>query len=561
MLPPRPAQSGGYLAEKDSQRPPRGGLQPTELLLSPHGPLRQGKASNEIKSKGSAATAAAGALSLTPPPPLPSSACTVDNRSAALSRLSGRPVSACTLAPPSLEISHDVWLATGHCHGEAEVPAAARRSSQGMAATTTMTVGGVDLVAWRDSPAVTLSVTGAYQKALFLASTYADGCGVSGAWHLRQCCCTENLLRYIIELEQENEVLRLALIEGSERRLRQRFCGGLSRDSGYDQQRDVFSSVREFSSNHHHQQQHLLQRVKEVEQNVRSHFQDELERLQKQHAADATAAVQGGTRGESYESTLAQSERRRWKEHVRHTVEELTLLHREKEKQAAGVTAASVAFRAEGSGCCHAQDVDNCDSTDSRIAALQTEVEHWKCEAEKARARARLYQDQALKELQHMHAVYRHALGEERSAFPSADAMPLAAGGMVGELAVGDASQERTADVAAAPPTPNLLAPSCIKEEEKEEEQSYAEKQGDQAVSRGFPRNASPSLSCATSRTSGGGEEAEKRAATAPRLFDATVGSTEAAAGSQKLARRSYHSDVYLRRESVTNDERVSAGV
>ncbi|RNE98041.1 hypothetical protein TraAM80_09009 [Trypanosoma rangeli] len=559
MLPPRPAHRGGYLAEKDSERRPHGGLQPTELLLPPHGPLRREKAPNETNSTCSAVTAAAGALSLTPPPPLLPSACTVSNGSAALSRLPGRSVGACTLAPPSLEISHDVWLATGHRHGEAEAPAAARRSSQGMAAITTMTVGGVDLATVRDSSAVTLSVTDAYQEALLLVATYADGCGESEAWHLRQCRCTENLLRYIIGLEQENEVLRLALIEGSERRLRRRFCGGLSRDGGYDQQQNDFSSVREFSSNHH-LQQHLLQRVKEVEQNVRSYFQDELERLQKQHTTDTAAAVQGGTRGESYESTLAQSERRRWKEHVRHTVEELTLLHREKEKQAAGVTATSVAFRTEGSGCRHARDGGNCDSADSRIAVLQTEVEHWKCEAEKARAHAKLYQDQALKELQHMHAVYRNALGEERSAFPGADATPLATGGMVGELTVSDAAQEHTADEAAAPPTPNLLAPSCIKEE-KEKKETYVEKQGDQAASRGFPRHTSPPLSRATSRASGGGEEAEKRAATAPHLFDATVGPTEAAAGSQKLARRSYHSDVYLRRESVTNDERVSAGV
>ncbi|RNF10018.1 uncharacterized protein Tco025E_06853 [Trypanosoma conorhini] len=351
-----------------------------------------------------------------------------------------------------------------------------------------------------------------------VAAACADGCGASAALHPRQCCYAEGLLRRIIELERENDVLRVALLEGSERRLRQRFRAGPGPDSG-------FAPDTQFSAKQ--QQQRLLQRVQEIERNAKRCFQEELEKLQKQHTAEATAAAaaQSGTRGASYESTLAQSERRRWKEHVRHTVEELALLHREKEQQAAGVAAASVTATAEGSRCRRAR-AEGCGGDDSRIAALQAEVEHWKCEAEAARAGARLFQEQALKELQHMQAVYQQALGEGQSASAGPDAAP----------------------VAAALPTASRPAPARTR---AEEDDGKGGAEGTRSATRDSPRRASFSLSHATPRDPVGGGSAA-----ALDLLDAALG--PAGAKPQEGARRrSYHSDVYLRQDSSASDERV----
>ncbi|RNC52366.1 hypothetical protein TcCL_ESM10416, partial [Trypanosoma cruzi] len=227
-----------------------------------------------------------------------------------------------------------------------------------------------------------------------------------------------HLLRRIIELECENGLFRIALLEGSERRMRQRFCGGFSTDS---------SQHHQHNHNRQQQQQQILQCVREVERSAKRYFQDELEKMQQQNKADAAAAAaQHPTRGETYESTLAQSERRRWKEHVRHTVEELALLHREKEKQAAGAAMASIMNTALATNRHHSRDADDDDggSAGKRIADLQREV------AEKERARAELYRENALRELGHMHAIYRHALGEEQSTLPGCGAATMPAEGM-----------------------------------------------------------------------------------------------------------------------------------
>ncbi|EKF30480.1 hypothetical protein MOQ_005704 [Trypanosoma cruzi marinkellei] len=297
------------------------------------------------------------------------------------------------------------------------------------------------------------------KETFLVSSAHTNGC-MGEAWCLHNCCCyccTEHLRRRIIELECENELFRLALLEGSERRMRQRFCGGFSTDSGRYHQHNY---------QRQQQQQQILQRVREFERSAKRYFQDELEKMQQQNAADAAAAAaQHPTRGESYESTLSQSERRRWKEHVRHTVEELALLHREREKQAADAAMASIVDTALATNRHHSRDADGDvgGSAGKRIADLQSEVAHWKGEAEKERTRAELYREHALRELGHMHSIYRHALGEEQSTFPGCDAATMPTEGTGAKETICPADQQQTpVDVTAALHTVKTTTPTHI---------------------------------------------------------------------------------------------------
>ncbi|RNF14644.1 hypothetical protein TcG_07550 [Trypanosoma cruzi] len=382
-----------------------------------------------------------------------------------------------------------------------------------------------------------------YKETFLVSSAHTNEC-MGEAWRLHNCCCTEQLLRRIIELECENELFRIALLEGSERRMRQRFCGGFSTDS---------SQRHQHNHNRQQQQQKVLQCVREVERSAKRYFQDELEKMQQKNKADAAAAVQHPTRGETYESTLAQSERRRWKEHVRHTVEELALLHREKEKQAAGAAMASIMDTALATNRHHSRDADDDDGGNAGkcIVDLQREVAHWKGEAEKERARAELYREHALRELGHMHAIYRHALGEEQSTLPGCDAVTMPAEGIGAKETSCRADQLQTpVDVNAAPPPVKITTPTRI--EAGEDTQTACHDSLLHTTTTTSPFFLSRIKSRSPVRVD---MEAPVAAVGMP---GAKVGSGDTTAPSpvapQTGLRRSYHSDIFLRRESVTND-------
>ncbi|KEG08024.1 hypothetical protein DQ04_08201040 [Trypanosoma grayi] len=353
---------------------------------------------------------------------------------------------------------------------------------------------------------------------------------------LQQGYQTERLLRYIIELERDNDLLRLALLEGSERRTRQRFC----RTSSSDPVAMVQSKEQ------------VLQSIMEVEKSVKAQFQVHLDRLEKQSrqqqhgTGEVEAGLQGRSTSETYEATLAQSERRRWKEHIRHTLEELALLHREKELQAVSAVRGSLPPAAHDNISIHVNMDDDNDGdadtnrhiVDRRIVDLEKQVTHWKEEAKKERARATQYRQEALKELQRMHAIYKRALGEGDPSDLLGDVVPAAgkevdtpADGLAspGRAGVGEELYGGTSVGSAAVMTPNVSlvnspSSSHVVVEEKHD----------------VP-NASPT------------EDALRHDA----------GTSGAAQQLWAHRKRSYHSDVYLRRESVatnTDDVPVTLG-